>query len=123
MATLNYRTSQIDALDPDAPPNFPLSTVLPSTLPPPISSSEATQIAQHIRQQLRSGDAEGALLTALEQAPLGGDERAKEVHMAAVLEVLMGVRQGDVGRVLEGVIGGRGGKGSRGLDSRLMGYL
>lgn len=35
---------------------------------------------------------------ALEQAPLGGDERAKEVHLATVLEVLGGIRQGDMGR-------------------------
>jgi actin related protein 2/3 complex subunit 5 len=119
MAATNYRTIQIDALDPDAPPNFPLSSLLPSNLPPPATSSEMTSLAQQVRQHLRSGDAESALLLALEHAPLGGDDLAKDVHLGTVLEVLMGVRQSDVGRVLEGVVG----KGGRGLDGRLMGYI
>jgi actin related protein 2/3 complex, subunit 5 len=118
MATLNYRTIQIDSFDPDAPPNFPLTSLLPSTLPPPQTAQQASQVAQNVRQMLRSGDAERALLTALEQAPLGGDERVKEAHLGTVLEVLMGVRQGDVGKVLEGVM-----RSGRGLDSRLMGYM
>lgn len=56
----------------------------------------------------------------LDTAPLGGDDRAKEVHMASVVEVLQGIRQGEMTRVLEGVIGGEG--GSERADC-LMKYL
>lgn len=45
----------------------------------------------------------------LDTAPLGGDERAKEVHLATVVEVLQGIRQGEMTRVLEGVVGGEEG--------------
>ncbi|RMD44803.1 hypothetical protein DV735_g387, partial [Chaetothyriales sp. CBS 134920] len=50
-------------------------------------------------------DAESALnfdlsSSALETAPLGGDEAAKQVHLATVLEVLQGIRQSDASRIL-----------------------
>ncbi|KAL2827073.1 putative Arp2/3 complex subunit Arc16 [Aspergillus cavernicola] len=116
----NYRTINIDTLDPDSPQNFPLPTLLPSTLPPPSTSSAAANTATQVRQLLRSGDATGALRVVLDTAPLGGDEGAKQVHLATVVDVLQGIRQGEMGRVLEGVLVGEGG-GERG--DCLMKYL
>ncbi|KAJ6166835.1 hypothetical protein N7470_002282 [Penicillium chermesinum] len=88
MSQLNYRTINIDQLDPE---------------------SDAANVASQVRQLLRGGDTEGALRAALDTAPLGGDDRAKEVHMATVTEVLQGIRQADMTRVLESVCGGDGG--------------
>lgn len=121
MAEFNYRTINIDKLDPESSANFPMETLLPATLPPPSNSSAAANTATQVRQMLRSGDAETALAYVLDTAPLGGDERAKEVHMAAVIEVLQGIRQGEMSRVLEGVCGA-GANGSERADC-LMKYL
>lgn len=109
MAQVNYRTINIDLLDPEAPVNFPLDTLLPGTLPPPTTSSEAANVGAQVRQMLRSGDPEGALRHVLDAAPLSGDDRAKEVHLATVVEVLQGIRQGEMTRVLEAVCTGEGG--------------
>lgn len=109
MSQLNYRTINVDQLDPESSINFPLETLLPATLPQPETSSDAANVATQVRQLLRGGDTEGALRHALETAPLGGDDRAKEVHLATVTEVLQGIRQGDMTRVLESVCGGDGG--------------
>ncbi|KAB8228585.1 hypothetical protein ETB97_000078 [Aspergillus alliaceus] len=120
MAQLNYRTINIDVLDPESSANFPMETLLPSNLPAPTTSSDAANVAAQVRQLLRSGDSEGALRAALDTAPLGGDDRAKEVHLATVVEVLQGIRQGEMTRVLEGVCSGPG--GSERADC-LMKYL
>ncbi|EAW09648.1 actin-related protein 2/3 complex subunit 5 family protein [Aspergillus clavatus NRRL 1] len=120
MAQLNYRTINIDVLDPESSVSFPMDTLLPSTLPPPETSSDAANVATQVRQLLRGGDPEGALRHVLDTAPLGGDDRAKEVHMATVVDVLQGIRQGEMTRVLEGVCGGAG--GSERADC-LMKYL
>ncbi|KAB8205833.1 putative Arp2/3 complex subunit Arc16 [Aspergillus parasiticus] len=120
MAQINYRTINIDVLDPESSVNFPLETLLPPTLPAPTTSSEAANVAAQVRQLLRSGDPEGALRAVLDTAPLGGDDRAKEVHLATVIEVLQGIRQGEMTRVLEGVCNGQG--GSERADC-LMKYL
>lgn len=120
MSQINYRTINIDVLDPDAPINFPMDTLLPPTLPEPTTSSAAANVASQVRQLLRGGDHEGALRYVLDTAPLGGDDRAKEVHLAAVVEVLQGIRQGEMMRVLEGVCTGDG--GSERADC-LMKYL
>ncbi|KAL5338737.1 actin-related protein 2/3 complex subunit 5 [Aspergillus crustosus] len=109
MAALNYRTINIDALDPDSPQNFPISSLLPATLPPTATSSEAANTATQVRQLLRSGDPATALRHVLDTAPLAGDESAKQVHLATVIDVLQGIRQGEMGRVLEGVLEGDGG--------------
>jgi actin related protein 2/3 complex subunit 5 len=109
MSVVNYRTVDVDAYDPDAPVNFPLTTLLPPTLPAPTSSSTAANIGAQIRQLLRSGDSEEALRHVLDTAPLGGDDRAKEVHLATVVEVLQGIRQAEMTRVLESVCSGEGG--------------
>ncbi|GAQ34465.1 hypothetical protein AtubIFM55763_007154 [Aspergillus tubingensis] len=120
MAQLNYRTINIDVLDPESSINFPMDTLLPPTLPAPTTSSAAASVVNQVRQLLRSGDNEGALRYVLETAPLGGDDRAKEVHLAAVVEVLQGIRQGEMSRVLESVCTGEG--GSERADC-LMKYL
>lgn len=105
----NYRTIDIDSLDPESPANFPISSLLPSNLPPPTTSSAAASLGSQIRQLLRSGDTEGALRHVLDSAPLGGDDRAKEVHLASVVEVLQGIRQTEMTKVLEAVCNGEGG--------------
>ena len=120
MAQLNYRTINIDVLDPESSINFPMDTLLPATLPAPTTSSDAASVASQVRQLLRGGDAEGALRYVLDTAPLGGDDRAKEVHLATVVDVLQGIRQGEMSRVLEGVCTGEG--GSERADC-LMKYL
>ena len=116
----NYRTINIDVLDPDSSVNFPMEALLPGTLPEPTTSSGAANVATQVRQLLRGGDSEGALRYVLETAPLAGDDRAKEVHMTAVIEVLQGIRQAEMTRVLEGVCNGEG--GSERADC-LMKYL
>jgi len=78
MATTgNWRTLNVDALDPDSPANFDLSTLKPQVAT--VSDAEVQSLATQIRQLLRGGDNEGALLGALENAPYGAEERGK-VH-------------------------------------------
>jgi actin related protein 2/3 complex subunit 5 len=120
MAQLNYRTINVDVLDPEAPINFPMETLLPGNLPPPTNSSGAAGVASQVRQLLRGGDPEGALRHVLDTAPLGGDALAKDVHLATVVEVLQGIRQGEMMRILEGVCSGEG--GAERADS-LMKYM
>jgi hypothetical protein len=109
MAQANYRTINIDVLDPEAPINFPLETLLPGNLPPPTNSSGAAAVGSQVRQLLRGGDPEGALRHVLDTAPLSGDAHAKDVHLATVVEVLQGIRQGEMLKVLESVCSGEGG--------------
>ena len=75
MATANWRTINIDLLDPDSPSNFPLTSLLPALAP--VSLSEVQNLSSQIRQLLRGGDTEAALRGALENAPYGGDAAAK----------------------------------------------
>lgn len=142
MATINWRTINVDAYDPESALNFPLTTLLPANLPAPSTSAESAQIGQQIRQLLRASDSLGALQSALETAPLGGDEAAKQVHLATVLEVLQGIRQSEVSRILaellkqpggtalgdtlmkyiyKGMAGGAGGSGSKGMSPQVTG--
>lgn len=123
MATTNYRLANVDIYDSDSAVNFPLSTLLPSSLPPPTTAAAAASAAQQIRQLLRSGDSAGALASVLDSAPLGGDDAAKQVHLATVVEVLQGIRQSDVARVLESVLGNSAGGRSRERGDTLMKYL
>ena len=120
MAAINYRTANVDIYDPESSINFPLATLQPSSLPPPTTAAAAASIAQQVRQLLRSGDSAAALAGVLDSAPLGGDDGAKQVHLTTVIEVLQGIRQSDVVKVLEGVLNGQGGK-ERG--DTLMKYL
>ncbi len=75
MALQNYRTINIDALDPDSSANFDISTLHPTL--PSASAAEIQSLAGQIRQLLRGGDSEGALRGALENAPVGGDKGGK----------------------------------------------
>lgn len=75
MATLNWRTINIDALDPDSPANFDLNSLTPAVAP--ISTADVQSLAGQIRQLLRGGDNEGALRGALENPPYGADDRGK----------------------------------------------
>lgn len=75
MAILNWRTINIDALDPDSPANFDLASLAPPVAP--VSTQDVQNLATQIRQLLRSGDSEGALQGALENAPYGADDKGK----------------------------------------------
>ncbi|KAK5048004.1 hypothetical protein LTR84_006194 [Exophiala bonariae] len=120
MANFNWRTIDVDSYDPEAAVNFPLTTLLPSNLPAPSTPAESAQIGQQVRQLLRAGDSTGALQSALETAPFAGDESAKQVHLATVLEVLQGIRQTDVGRILNEILKQPGGNA---LGDTLMKYI
>lgn len=75
MATINYRTIDIDALDPDSAANFDISSLAPDVVP--ISTADVQTLAGQIRQLLRGGDTEGALRGALENVPYGADQQGK----------------------------------------------
>lgn len=75
MANVNWRTINVDLLDPDSPSNFPTASLTASI--PPVSVAEVQALASQVKQLLRGGDTEGALRGALENAPYGGDEAAK----------------------------------------------
>ena len=75
MANINWRTINIDALDPDSPANFDLSSLTPAVVP--IETADVQNNAQQIRQLLRGGDNEGALQGALENPPYGADDKGK----------------------------------------------
>lgn len=75
MANVNWRTINVDLLDPDSPSNFPTASLTPSISP--VSLAEVQTLASQVKQLLRGGDTEGALRGALENAPYGGDEAVK----------------------------------------------
>lgn len=85
----NWRTINIDALDPESSSNFDTSTLHPAFAP--VSENEARSIGQQVRQLLRGGDAEGALRGALESAPYGGDASVKVRSCVETLRYLRGV--------------------------------
>ena len=87
MATVNWRTINVDLLDPESPANFDVSSLLAST--PSVSVSEVQTLSSQIKQLLRGGDSEGALRGALENAPYGSDAQAK-VSKALPFEVARG---------------------------------
>lgn len=75
MAAVNWRTINIDALDPDSPANFDLATLAPQVTP--VDTADVQTLAGQIRQLLRGGDTEGALQGALENVPYGADDKGK----------------------------------------------
>jgi actin related protein 2/3 complex, subunit 5 len=75
MSLVNWRTINVDLLDPESSANFDLTTLTPSVAP--VSFPDVQHIATQVRQLLRGGDSEGALLGALQTAPYGGDEKSK----------------------------------------------
>jgi len=118
MAAVNWRTINIDALDPDSPANFDLSTLTPAVAP--VSTADVQSLAGQIRQLLRGGDSEGALRGALENPPYGADERGKDVHLATVVEILQSIRQSDMSPILSRIYQSEG--GTEALDV-LMKYV
>ena len=78
MANVNWRTINVDALDPDSPANFDLSSLTPSVAP--VSTADVQSLAGQIRQLLRGGDSAGALQGALENPPYGADAQGKVCH-------------------------------------------
>lgn len=75
MANINWRTINVDALDPDSPANFDMASLTPSVVP--VATADVQALAGQIRQLLRGGDSEGALRGALENAPYGADQQGK----------------------------------------------
>jgi actin related protein 2/3 complex subunit 5 len=83
----NWRTINVDALDPESSTNFDLSSLTPAVAP--TSAAECQATATQIRQLLRGGDSEGALRGALDTAPYGGDERGKVCHLLTFPIILL----------------------------------
>ena len=75
MAEFNWRTIDIDKLDPEASTNFDLTTLTPAVQP--VSTQDVQTLSGQIKQLQRGGDNEGALRGALENAPYGADEQGK----------------------------------------------
>lgn len=75
MADFNWRTINIDALDPDSAYNFDLSTLTPNVQP--VSTADVQTLSGQVKQLLRGGDQEGALAGALENVPYGADAQGK----------------------------------------------
>lgn len=75
MAQINWRSINVDALDPESSYNFDLTTLTPAI--EPISTADVQTLAGQIRQLSRGGNAEGALRGALENPPYGADDQGK----------------------------------------------
>ncbi|RMZ69882.1 Arp2 3 complex subunit [Pyrenophora seminiperda CCB06] len=118
MAAINWRTINIDALDPDSPANFDLSSLAPAVTP--VSTADVQNSASQIRQLLRGGDNEGALQGALENPPYGADDKGKEAYLAVVIEILQSIRASDMSPMLSRLYGAPG--GTEALDV-LMKYI
>ncbi|KAF2859889.1 Arp2/3 complex 16 kDa subunit ARPC5 [Piedraia hortae CBS 480.64] len=118
MAEVNWRTINIDALEPDSCYNFDLATLTPAV--EPISHDQVQTLCGQIRQLLRGGDAEGALRGALENVPYGADEKDKTMYLSAVAEILGQIRQAEMSPLLERIY--QNGEGSELCDA-LMKFL
>ncbi|EPE32194.1 Arp2/3 complex 16 kDa subunit ARPC5 [Glarea lozoyensis ATCC 20868] len=114
----NWRTINIDLLDPESSSNFDTSTLHPAFAP--VDENEIRGLGQQVRQLLRGGDAEGALRGALEGAPYGGEEGVKEIHLQTVTEVLQSIKASEMTPMLQRIFQTEG--GSDVLDV-LMKYL
>lgn len=75
MAEFNWRTINIDALDPESSYNFDLKTLTPTVQE--VSTQDVQQLSGQIRQLMRGGQSEEALKGALENPPYGADEQGK----------------------------------------------
>jgi len=118
MAEINWRTINIDILDPESSANFDLSTLTPAVQP--VSTADVQTLSGQVKQLLRGGDQEGALRGALENAPYGADERGKEIHLATVTEILQSIRQAEMSPMLQRIYQSEGGTE---LCDTLMKYL
>jgi actin related protein 2/3 complex subunit 5 len=81
MADFNWRTLNIDALDPESSYNFDLATLTPAVQP--VSTEDVQTLSGQIKQLMRAGQAEEALKGALENPPYGADESGKVRHIMA----------------------------------------
>ncbi|KAF2210704.1 hypothetical protein CERZMDRAFT_91131 [Cercospora zeae-maydis SCOH1-5] len=115
---INWRTIDIDALDPESSSNFDLTTLTPAVAP--VSTADVQTLAGQIKQLLRGGDSEGALRGALENVPYGADESGKAIHLATVTEILQSIRQAEITPICQRIFQSEG--GSEVLDT-LMKYL
>ncbi|KAI9858734.1 MAG: hypothetical protein M1824_004154 [Vezdaea acicularis] len=105
--TANYRLIDIDRLDPEAACNFDTSALLPPL--ERVSTADVQAIAGQVRQLLRGGDTEGALVGVLGSAPYGGDAPAKDVHLATVIEVLQSIKASEMSPMLKRISSSEGG--------------
>ena len=80
MAQVNWRTINIDLLDPESSSNFDLSSLTPGVQP--VSTEDVQTLAGQVKQLLRGGDSEGALKGALENPPYGADDKGKVCYAA-----------------------------------------
>ncbi|KAF2153329.1 Arp2/3 complex 16 kDa subunit ARPC5 [Myriangium duriaei CBS 260.36] len=99
MAEVNWRTINIDALDPDSAYNFDLTTFTPNVQP--VSTADVQTLAGQVKQLLRGGDQEGALVGALENVPYGADTQGKDIHLATITEILQSIRQSEMTPILQ----------------------
>ena len=83
MSNINWRTINIDALDPESAYNFDLTTLTPAVQP--VSTADVQTLSGQIRQLTRGGDNEGALRGALENAPYGADDSGKVCTDTAIV--------------------------------------
>ena len=90
MAAVNWRTINIDALDPDSSANFPLESLAPSLTPFP--TVDVQHLSSQVKQLLHGGDTEGALRSALENTSYGGDSTAKA--SSSILWYLISMERG-----------------------------
>ncbi|KAK3666826.1 hypothetical protein LTR22_002413 [Elasticomyces elasticus] len=118
MAQINWRTINIDALDPDSSTNFDLSSLTPHI--EAVSTSEIQQVGGQIRQLLRGGNAEGALQAALENVPYGGAADGKAQHATVVSECLNSIRATEMSPLLSRLYSSQNGSE---LCDTLMKYL
>ncbi|KAI9736706.1 MAG: hypothetical protein M1834_000910 [Cirrosporium novae-zelandiae] len=112
MATTNYRLIPVEVYDPDSAVNFPLASLLPPSVPPPYSITDIQSVGSQIRQKLRSGDAEGALVMALETTAggvYGADDNVKEAHLATITEVLSSIKASEMTPLLRRLFESEGG--------------
>ena len=114
----NWRTINIDLLDPESSSNFDTATLHPAFAP--VSENDVRTLGQQVRQLLRGGDAEGALRGALESAPYGGDAAVKDVHLQTVTEVLQSIKASEMTPMLQRIYSTDGGSD---LLDVLMKYL
>ncbi|KAK0288693.1 hypothetical protein LTR91_007976 [Friedmanniomyces endolithicus] len=118
MADFNWRTINIDALDPESAYNFDLSTLTPTIQP--TSTQDVQTLNGQIRQVLRGGNAEGALRGGLENVPYGADEQGKALHTTLITECLNQIRQTEMSPLLQRIY--KSDNGSELCDT-LMKYL
>ncbi|KAF8534971.1 actin-related protein 2/3 complex subunit 5 [Trichophaea hybrida] len=93
MSQVNYRLIDVDAFDPDH--SLPLTQRFPT-----VALGNIQTVASHCRQLLQCGDQEGALRSALENVPYGGDDQSKEHHLSTILEIVSSIKQFEMSPLL-----------------------